>query len=183
MLVLKRDPKAQLVAKSAGFLWTREVWQFKTGKMHRREPLTEEQYRAVLSVQQNIPVRLMQGDGKAWWIFRNEFYWEDEALASDQVKVLILDRDLRNQKKLELAHARLSAVASQVSKGRQRDPLPDDVKVAVWRRDQGKCAKCGSPERLEFDHIIPVVMGGSNTVRNVRLLCEGCNREKGGSLV
>ncbi|MBU4140690.1 MAG: HNH endonuclease, partial [Candidatus Omnitrophica bacterium] len=48
----------------------------------------------------------------------------------------------------------------------------------VWRRDGGKCVKCGSRENLEFDHIIPVVKGGSNTARNVELLCEKCNREK-----
>jgi 5-methylcytosine-specific restriction endonuclease McrA len=48
----------------------------------------------------------------------------------------------------------------------------------VWRRDQGRCVKCGSQEGLEFDHIIPVSRGGSNTARNLQLLCENCNRSK-----
>ncbi len=56
--------------------------------------------------------------------------------------------------------------------------IPDDVKDAVWRRDEGRCVKCKSNEKLEFDHIIPVSKGGSNTKRNVQLLCEKCNREK-----
>jgi hypothetical protein len=55
--------------------------------------------------------------------------------------------------------------------------IPDDVKDAVWRRDEGRCVKCKSNEKLEFDHIIPVSKGGSNTKRNVQLLCEKCNRE------
>jgi 5-methylcytosine-specific restriction endonuclease McrA len=38
---------------------------------------------------------------------------------------------------------------------------------------------CGSRERLEYDHIIPVSRGGSNTVRNIELRCERCNRSKG----
>ena len=56
--------------------------------------------------------------------------------------------------------------------------ISDDVKDAVWRRDEGRCVKCKSNEKLEFDHIIPVSKGGSNTKRNVQLLCEKCNREK-----
>src|SRR3990172_8245951 len=53
----------------------------------------------------------------------------------------------------------------------------------VWNRDGGKCVKCGSQEKLEFDHIIPLSKGGSNTARNVQLLCETCNRSKGDSIV
>lgn len=56
------------------------------------------------------------------------------------------------------------------------------VRREVWRRDQGRCVICGSQERLEFDHVIPVAMGGSNTVRNIQLLCERCNREKAATL-
>jgi len=56
--------------------------------------------------------------------------------------------------------------------------VPPEVKLAVWRRDQGKCVQCKSKEKLEYDHIIPVSKGGSNTERNVQLLCEKCNREK-----
>jgi Holliday junction resolvasome RuvABC ATP-dependent DNA helicase subunit len=60
----------------------------------------------------------------------------------------------------------------------ERMPIPDDVKMFVWQRDQGRCVKCGSQENLEYDHIIPVSKGGSNTVRNIQLLCEKCNRQK-----
>jgi Holliday junction DNA helicase RuvB len=60
----------------------------------------------------------------------------------------------------------------------KRVPIPREVRVEVWRRDAGKCAKCGSREKLEFDHIIPVTRGGGNTVRNIELLCEKCNRSK-----
>ncbi len=56
--------------------------------------------------------------------------------------------------------------------------IPQSVKDAVWRRDGAKCAICGSHENLEFDHIIPFVLGGSNTYRNVQLLCQNCNRNK-----
>jgi hypothetical protein len=54
----------------------------------------------------------------------------------------------------------------------------DSVKREVWNRDGGKCSKCGSREKLEFDHIIPYSKGGSNTARNIELLCMDCNRKK-----
>lgn len=60
--------------------------------------------------------------------------------------------------------------------------ISDEVKEFVWRRDQAKCVKCGSQDRLEFDHIIPFSKGGSNTARNIQLLCEKCNRSKHDSI-
>ena len=59
-----------------------------------------------------------------------------------------------------------------------RVAISSEVRREVWRRDEGKCVKCGSRKNLEYDHIIPVSKGGSNTVRNVELLCEECNRAK-----
>ena len=56
--------------------------------------------------------------------------------------------------------------------------ISPEVRREVWRRDQGRCVQCSSQLNLEFDHVIPVTKGGSNTARNIQLLCESCNREK-----
>ena len=56
--------------------------------------------------------------------------------------------------------------------------IPEEVRMYVWRRDQGRCIKCGNNKNLEFDHIIPVSEGGSNTGRNIQLLCSECNKKK-----
>jgi hypothetical protein len=61
----------------------------------------------------------------------------------------------------------------------RRERIPENVRLFVWQRDEGKCVKCGGTERIEFDHIVPVARGGSNTERNIQLLCETCNRAKG----
>ncbi|MFH1888245.1 MAG: HNH endonuclease signature motif containing protein, partial [Pseudomonadota bacterium] len=56
---------------------------------------------------------------------------------------------------------------------------PTRVKVEVWKRDGGKCTKCGSTADLHFDHIIPWSKGGSSvTAENVQLLCGRHNLEK-----
>lgn len=60
----------------------------------------------------------------------------------------------------------------------RREPIPERVKMYVWKRDDGRCAYCKSNKKLEYDHIIPVSKGGSNTARNIQLLCERCNRSK-----
>jgi HNH endonuclease len=61
----------------------------------------------------------------------------------------------------------------------RRQAIPQRVRHEVWRRDCGSCVECGSRARLEFDHIVPVSRGGSNTTRNIELRCEPCNRRKG----
>jgi hypothetical protein len=59
-----------------------------------------------------------------------------------------------------------------------RESIPEEIMNQVWNRDGGACAKCGSKEDLEFDHIIPVSKGGATTYRNLQILCQKCNREK-----
>jgi len=57
--------------------------------------------------------------------------------------------------------------------------IPSWVKLAVWRRDKGKCVRCGSRDNLHFDHIIPYAKGGSSLVpENIQLLCARHNLQK-----
>jgi hypothetical protein len=62
---------------------------------------------------------------------------------------------------------------------RTRRVIPTSVKLEVWQRDGGKCARCGATEDLHFDHVIPWSKGGSsNTADNIQLLCGKHNLEK-----
>ena len=63
-----------------------------------------------------------------------------------------------------------------------RMAITSEVRREVWRRDGGVCVKCGSRLNLEYDHIVPVSKGGSNTARNIELLCQDCNRAKSASI-
>ena len=56
--------------------------------------------------------------------------------------------------------------------------IPRDVRQRVWQRYGGQCADCGARDYLEFDHIIPVAKGGSNSDANLQLLCRKCNLKK-----
>ena len=65
---------------------------------------------------------------------------------------------------------------------RQSRRIPAKVQREVWRRDEGRCVECKTKEKLEYDHIIPFSRGGSNTARNIQLLCESCNRKKSNNI-
>lgn len=93
-----------------------------------------------------------------------------------RIKHFVLSKEKGLNKLKKEVEAFESFDKAQVSK---REKIPDSVRLFVWQRDEGKCVKCNKKEKLEFDHIIPVIEGGSNTERNIQLLCEGCNRSKG----
>ena len=94
---------------------------------------------------------------------------------------LILDRQDRKERRVSSAIARVEMRDDPSQHA--RETIPDDVKLLVWQRDGGKCVQCGSQANLEYDHVIPVAKGGSNTARNIQLLCESCNRTKGANFV
>ncbi len=57
--------------------------------------------------------------------------------------------------------------------------IPTPVKLEVWKRDEGKCVKCGATDELHFDHILPYSRGGTSlTAANVQLLCARHNLQK-----
>ena len=61
----------------------------------------------------------------------------------------------------------------------RRRMIPSEVKVAVWRRDQGKCVMCGAADELHFDHVVPFSRGGTSMkIENVQLLCARHNLQK-----
>jgi 5-methylcytosine-specific restriction endonuclease McrA len=57
--------------------------------------------------------------------------------------------------------------------------IPSWVKLEVWKRDQGRCQKCGATSGLHFDHIIPYSKGGSSKdPANIQILCGSHNLAK-----
>ena len=61
----------------------------------------------------------------------------------------------------------------------RRRVIPSAVKLAVWKRDGGKCVQCGATDELHFDHDLPWSRGGTSiTEQNVQLLCARHNLQK-----
>lgn len=49
---------------------------------------------------------------------------------------------------------------------------------ALLARHGGRCVKCGSSDRIERDHIIPISKGGDDSIENIQPLCKRCNCSK-----
>ena len=139
-----------------------------------------------LAKQKYEPIDVM--DGASWWLFRGVVV-DAQALGivppehQDELFLRIKHFVLRQEKALSRLRREVEAFEnlSRLPSAR-REAIPEAVRMFVWQRDEGRCVKCGGREKLEFDHIIPVIDGGSSTERNVQLLCEACNRSKGRNL-
>lgn len=46
-----------------------------------------------------------------------------------------------------------------------------------------RCVACGLRRPLSIDHVLPLSMGGANTIENVQPLCQFCNGNKGARLI
>jgi hypothetical protein len=106
------------------------------------------------------------------WVYNGVFRlvdaWQAEVGARKvwKFRLEIVDETVETtpDSKPEIEHARL---------------IPSHVKIEVWRRDAGVCARCGEVENLHFDHILPYSKGGTSlSAENIQLLCQGCNGEK-----
>ncbi len=61
----------------------------------------------------------------------------------------------------------------------RRRIIPTAIKLAVWKRDGGRCVQCGATDELHFDHDLPWSKGGTSfSVDNVQLLCMRHNLKK-----
>ena len=119
------------------------------------------------------PAKLSNGN----WLYRDLIYSTDGSLSDEQSTLVVMeafDSERRYWERLKVKHLR----DTEGIESHSRERIPEKVRIEVWRRDGGKCARCGSRERLEYDHIIPVSKGGGNSARNIELLCEKCNRSK-----
>jgi hypothetical protein len=135
-------------------------------------------FRAIQAEQELRPVALFDDEARAYWLFEQRVYWEDEQLTADDVLALVRQRRRRAERRLERAHAELAGEGVEP----RRRPIPRAVRRAVFERDGGRCVECGSSFEIQYDHIIPVAMGGAATVANLQILCAPCNRAKGAAL-
>jgi hypothetical protein len=133
--------------------------------------------------QKNDPIFLEDLGNLFVWLYRDFVVKVDEKEAS-----IMSPEDIKLHIKhfVLLRENRFSKMQKEVERFEKfeklkpiyREQIPEEVRMYVWRRDRGMCVVCQSKMNLEFDHIIPISEGGSNTERNIQLLCSDCNKKK-----
>ncbi|MEA2451048.1 MAG: hypothetical protein QOG63_2980 [Thermoleophilaceae bacterium] len=142
--------------------------------------LKPREYTEMAGRQAVFPQQLFEHEGRRYWAYAGRFYWEDDGLSAHDVQALVHERFERRARKLERAHAAMQR--EQLAAAPRREPIPRAVRLAVFNRDGGRCVGCGSGFDIQYDHVIPVAMGGATTAENLQILCADCNRRKGATL-
>jgi 5-methylcytosine-specific restriction endonuclease McrA len=168
-------------AKNAGWTterrWLARRHVFTAGRLVAARGLRPRERDALAAEQRTTAVAVLRApNGRTFWWCMDRFFWEDEGLSAHDVLALVHERQVRARRRLARAHASL---AQEHDAGPRREPIPRAVRRAVWERDGGACVQCGDAFDLQFDHVIPVALGGASRADNLQVLCGPCNRAKG----
>jgi HNH endonuclease len=144
--------------------------------------VTPKEFRQLQVEQQEYPLRLAKIGERRYWQFQDRVYWENEDLDADEVYALLVSQQQRERGRIERAKAMVAMGMQPQDQAQRRDVIPDDVKQLVWLRDGGRRRHCGAQTELQYDHVIPVAMGGSSAPENLQILCGPCNRRKSAGL-
>ena len=100
----------------------------------------------------------------------------DTAALGKRISALMRDGDIQKQQ----------GIIPYVLTGDERyldlRAFPEDIKLAVWEKQNHVCPLCNREfdyEFMEGDHITPWREGGRTVAENCQMLCRECNRRKG----
>jgi hypothetical protein len=108
-----------------------------------------------------------------------EWIWElkqAELNASDKGLTLLFEQTTE-QDRLRWDRMR-SSLADLKPAPEQEKYIPETVRVTVWRRDGGKCIRCGGRDDLDFALTPSAVRVETVTAQHVQLLCARCREKK-----
>ena len=143
---LRQDGNARMFVDRGGIFLRKRRWFVGSGTPPLEIP--ESRWSQVAVAQFEVPQHLVT------WRDR-DFWWYDDALLATGRRVRKRGREGRavhapaqDERELEHAHAVLAASSSPTT--RKREPIPKDVRLAVWQRDEGKCVECSSDFDIQY---------------------------------
>lgn len=116
-----------------------------------------------------------------------EVYWRDPVTARAKrllYRVRTKEAIRKRDKEYQKSNRHVCAAAGRRYRARMRGAkgshTAEDILVLL-RAQRFRCAGCGSSIKRghHADHIVPLKLGGSNSVSNIQMLCQSCNCSKG----
>lgn len=116
--------------------------------------------------------------GLDWALYYDKFHDTtlDTVALAQRISVLMRDSEIQKP----------TGIIPYVLTGDEREldlrAFPEDIKMAVWEKQDHICPLCHKEFDFEFmegDHIKPWREGGRTVIENCQMLCRDCNRQKG----
>lgn len=174
---LREDGNARLWSDRGGFLFEKRYFFTATGLAPTR--LRPALVASIQSQRHVQPVPVVYNAQRKWWAYGDAYFWENAGYAAPDVIALLRDRERRHDQELRRAHMMLNAESSGKQ---QRHTITTEMRRLVYERDGGACVECGGQFNLQYDHVIPVALGGATSIDNLQLLCQDCNLEKSATI-
>jgi 5-methylcytosine-specific restriction endonuclease McrA len=172
---LRQDGNARIFADRGGIFFRKRRWFVGSGAPPFEIP--DDRWRHMAVAQIDEPQYLATWRDRAFWWYDDTFYWSTAgAYASADIKALLYSRQRQSKRELEHAHAVLAASTSPAK--RKREPIPKDVRHAVWARDEGRCVECDSDFDIQYDHVIPFSMAARQPLRTCSFFARAATRRR-----
>ena len=149
------------------------------------KPLTSKRFKVEFSASEELTKKIQ----RAKEILRHKYpQGKIEDILNEALELLLEKKDPErkihqkevSQKEKETSQ---SMSLSPSDTGVKKRYIPEKIKQAVWKRDEGHCSyvspdgkKCGEKNFLELDHVHPWSLDGESTPENLRLLCRMHNQ-------
>jgi hypothetical protein len=109
-----------------------------------------------------------------------DWIWElkpTELNASDRGLTLLFETTTEKDR-LQRDRLRHDLVGVRSSGPADEQFISEAVRASVWRRDGGKCARCGGRDGIDFSVVSPSLRGNTPAAQNVQLLCAKCRAKQ-----
>jgi hypothetical protein len=110
---------------------------------------------------------------------------DESVFGSETHNIILLQRFAGTDDRIDTAIAKLTQLHERSrfrteTKGKRHALASnrDAIFLEIGRRDGFQCQHCNATKDLAIDHIKPLILGGSNDLDNLQILCRTCNSRK-----
>lgn len=154
----------------------RKVTIFRFHSEHHYVDCSKDRFVRMSGTQQMWPTLVSKQAGRRWWWYLDRFWWSDDKVTPAEVRDSIRNADLD----MALFHylreqARADAFGEDGARALNADSISERMRLAVWRRDEGRCVDCGSVDGIRFEYVALLPEGTDVTEHDVELVCRTCS--------